>query len=81
MVKPTVPEVLPLVQALYQTERGACGCCLHAVLDDGNVLDDHVAYSMQRAEEAGHQDCRALAALLLRMSKTQRLKLSSLAGR
>lgn len=74
--KPTVPEVLPLAQALYRTARGACGCCLHAVLDDGNVNNDSVEWSAKRAREVGHADCLTLAELLLRMTRTQRLKIS-----
>jgi hypothetical protein len=72
--KPTVPDVLPLVRALYATEHGGCGGCLHLVLDDGNVADDNVRYCLGIATERGCAQCAELGALLLRMSKTQRLK-------
>ena len=72
-MKPTVPEVLPLVQTIYA--RHCAGCCLHIVLDDGNVDDDEVQFCLDRAVTAGHADCQRCAELLVRMSKTQRLKL------
>ena len=75
--KPTVPEVLPLVRELYASPEGAVGCCLHVVLDDGNVRDDDVQYCVDRATERAHPKCETLARLLLRMSKTQRQKLSA----
>lgn len=76
-MKPTVPEVLPLARALYRSARGACGCCLHAVLDDGNVADQFVEEAVQRAKEQGHADCLELAERLKLMSRTQRLKISA----
>jgi hypothetical protein len=69
-VKPTVPEVLPFVNELYK--RHAAGCCLHVVLDDGNVEDSSVEHCIENAE---HDDCIRLAHLLRLMSKTQRKKL------
>ncbi len=71
--KPTIPEVKPLVLALYR--RHMAGCCLHIVLDDGNVSDDNVRFCVQYAEQKEHVECVILASLLLRMSQTQRLKL------
>src|SRR6185369_16413008 len=71
--KPTVPEVLPLVQSIYSRHSG--GCCLHIVTDDGNVEDDHVAFCLKYAKEQGHPDCVTAAELLLRMTKTQRRKI------
>lgn len=73
--KPTVPEVRPLVEALYNTPEGGAGCCLHTVLDDDNVADSHVQFCLDYAIERGHTKCIELARLLLRMSKTQRSKL------
>jgi hypothetical protein len=74
-VKPTVPEVLPLVRELYAQPGGGAGCCLHIVLDDGNVHDDNVGFCIERADEVGHERCLKLARTLLLMSRTQRLKL------
>lgn len=77
-MKPTVPEVLPLVRAVYR--RHSAGCCLHVVLDDGNA-EQHFAESCLAGVDAEHEDCRQLAAALVLMSFTQRAKLSSLVGR
>lgn len=73
--KPTIPEVMPLVRELYATPQGTCGCCLHIVLDDGNIEDDHVRFCVDWAVKHDHPKCAELARVLLRMSKTQRKKL------
>lgn len=75
--KPTVPDVLPLVRAYYAKPENGVGGNLHIVLDDGNVEDSHVRFCLDRAHEAGDADGIALAGLLLRMSRTQRLKLAN----
>ena len=72
-VKPLVPEVAPFVRALYG--RCSVGCCLHVVLDDGNLEDDFVRSAVEWAIERGHADCEHLARLMLQMSRTQRRKL------
>ncbi len=74
--KPTVPEVAPLVSALYASEHGAVGGCLHIVLSDGNIGDGSVQFCVDLAIERGCQQCEHIGRLLLRMSKTQRIKLS-----
>ena len=69
MRKPTIPEVLPLVVALY--ERCGAGCCLHVIIDDGNdeqVFADHCARD-------ACDECKPLADLVVRMSDRQRRKL------
>lgn len=71
-MKPTVPDVLPLVRAVYA--RHCAGCCLHILTDDGNVCQDDADYCLQRAQETGHADCLAAAELLVQMSPTQRRK-------
>jgi hypothetical protein len=76
-VKPTVPDVLPLANAVYARPGGGAGCCLHIVLDDGNIQDDHVAFCLNKARERGHLECIACAEKLLLMSKTQRKKIAS----
>lgn len=63
----------PLVLALYR--RHAVGCCLHIVLDDGNVHDGHVNFCHGLALEKKHADCLELATLLQQMSRRQRRKL------
>jgi hypothetical protein len=74
-MRPTVPQVLPLVQELYT--RNAVGCCLHIVLDDYNISDSNVDFCYAEAVKAQHADCMALSLLLKQMSKTQRKKLCS----
>jgi hypothetical protein len=74
--KPTVPEVAPAVRALYA--RSGAGCCLHIVLDDGNVEDSSVDFCVRYAQEQGHLACEKLARTLRMMSRTQRLKLGHL---
>jgi hypothetical protein len=75
-IKPTVPEVLPLVRAHY--DHHSAGCCLHVVLDDGNVADAFMPGTEALARERGHKECAELAALLSQMSPTQRRKLVTL---
>lgn len=78
-MKPTIPDVLPLVQELYR--RSCVGCCLHIVLDDGNLEDSSVKFCLGYAIEQGHQECMYLATMLLAMSRTQRSKLYRHAGK
>ncbi len=81
MNRPTVPEVLPMARAyMYEPGHGAGGS-LHTVLGDCNVRDADVDFCARWAEEQGDADGVALARLLRRMSKTQRLKLTSLCER
>ncbi len=56
---------------------GGAGCCWHAVLDDGNLDTQHIELSIKYATEHGHAACIAIGPIVLRMSKTQRLKLRS----
>ena len=74
--RPTVPDVLPMVKALYATHDGACGCCLHIVLDDDDNPDRAlVEYCLQIARERDHPACIVLAETLLQMSEAQRAQL------
>lgn len=73
-MKPTVPEVLKLVQAYYAKPGNGVGGSLHIVLDDGNLHNDHILYCREYAREKKDEDGIILADLLLLMSKTQRKK-------
>ena len=73
--KPTVPEVMPWVVALYSLH--SAGCCLHIVLDDGNCDSDSVRWVIRHAK---HHECMQFAKALLRMSPTQRHKLYARTG-
>ena len=64
-----------LRQNIYDRPGGGVGCCLHIVLDDGNVDDSHVEWCHIKAIDNGHHDCVMLATYVLRMSKTQRTKM------
>lgn len=72
-MKLTVDRVLPHVLELYR--HHSAGCCLHIVLDDGNVQDHSVQFCAEKAKQVGHLQCFALANRLLKMTKTQRTKL------
>lgn len=76
-MKPTIPEVRDRFMAYY-AKHPAWGS-LHVVLDDCNLADGHVRGCIEWAEEDGDTEGRELAEILLRMSKTQRLRLSRLA--
>lgn len=70
--RPTVPDVVPLIRALYR--RHGAGCCWHVVTDDGNY--DCVSWCVARIEDEGcyeapATECLELAKLLPLMSGTQ----------
>lgn len=75
--KPTVPEVLPLVNEYYQKDGNGVGGCLHVVLDDGNIETCFVEGCIEWARENKDEDGEKLAELLLKMSYTQRRKIYS----
>lgn len=72
--RPTVPEVLPLVRAVYA--RHVVGCCLHILTDDFNVSDADATSCVERARSLQHEDCLHAAEALQRMTRTQRLKVA-----
>lgn len=73
MSRPTIPEVLDRFVA-YHADHGAWGS-LHIVLDDHNVDDHSVEFCIQWAQNHQDSEGELLGRILLRMSKTQRLKL------
>jgi hypothetical protein len=75
--RPTIPEVLDRFRA-YRWHEPAWGA-LHIVLDDGNVKNADVRFCIELARERGDEEGRALAEILLTMTRTQRLKLAGLA--
>lgn len=84
--KPTVPEIMPLVWAYYTLPDDeqrhiyySSGGSLHILLDDGNVENDHVSFCMDAAMAAKDEPGMIIAAMLQRMSRTQRLRVSKLA--
>jgi hypothetical protein len=73
---PTVPEVAPIVWDYGHLPGNGCGGSLHIVLDDENIEDEHVRFCIDYALANGDLAGARLGAVLLSMSKTQRLKLS-----
>lgn len=72
-MKPTVREVAPFVVALLRGHPA--GCCLHVVLDEGNLSNSAVHHCLSIAYGNAHPVCVGLCLLLGQMSKTQRAKL------
>jgi hypothetical protein len=48
------------------------GCCLHIVLDDGNLKDEDVRHCQHVAIDHRHPDCVMIAMFLYGLSPTQR---------
>lgn len=80
MYKPTITEVLPLLARFLAAPGNLTGGVLHIVLEDYNVNDKDVAFCRDEAMRAGDVFGRIIASLLLRMSRTQRLRLAGLFG-
>lgn len=74
--KPTLPEVIPVAVAYMKKPDNLCGGNLHIVLEDGNVHDDHIKFCRNQCILNEDKDGIELCDLLLRMSWTQRTKLS-----
>lgn len=80
-MKPTVPEVLPQINAYLAQPGNSVGGNLHIVLADGNVKDSHVQFCLDEAVADGDEEGARLARLLLKMSKTQRRVIYRRSGR
>jgi hypothetical protein len=74
--KPTLPEVRPLVAAYYQLPGNGVGGALHVVLEDANWQRSHVRSCMINAPDHD-QATLALGRVMLKMSNSQRRKLTS----
>jgi len=75
-VKPHIPEVIERFVAYYQAKGDGAWGSLHIVLEDGNVLDSNVAFCRDYAARQGDTEGRALAEILLRMTRSQRGRLT-----
>jgi hypothetical protein len=75
-VKPTIPEIFPLVVEYTDRPKNNNGGSLHIILADQNISDSHVRWCEEYARENMDNDGVYLAEKLLLMSKTQRLKIS-----
>lgn len=63
---------LLLLRKMKPELRERSGCCLHIVLDDGNLEDTHVEFCVGYAEEQGHRECVHLASLMLDLEEVDR---------
>ena len=73
-MKPTINEVIPLVNKYYSMPENGCGGSLHNVLDDGNISDRDILFCLDEAKKNSDKEGIELANLLLKMSKIQRRK-------
>ena len=83
IIKPTVPEVLPIVEAFYRLPGNGVGGVLHVVLDDCNTEDSSVRFCRDSAATDNppyfpgvDRPGLFLSDVLLAMSRTQRRKLA-----
>lgn len=67
--RPKVPDLVPLLEAVYARPSGAAGCCLHVLTDDGNW--GSAAFCLEWARKAGHPECIAAAEMAVHMSESQ----------
>lgn len=76
--KPTIPEVAERFRAYLRKPGNSGWGSLHVVLEDDNVEDSSVEFCIAHAEERGDSEGAELGRILLRMSKTQRLKMGNI---
>lgn len=73
-------DIPAAIKALYATEHGATGGCLHVVLDDSNTEAQHVALCAHRARDCEHSCFELALALLALGSDEQRDRALAAAG-
>ena len=73
--KITVPQLIEECKKYYAMPNNSMGGCLHIVLDDENIKDNHIKFSIDEAEREGDEAGVRLGKLLLQASMTQRRKL------
>ena len=77
----TIPEVVARFAAYYERPGNAAWGSLHIILEDDNVRDADCEHCIKYATEKGDTEGAELAAILLSMSRTQRLKLPAAVAR
>lgn len=77
-MKPTIPEVLPQLQAYVNLPENGVGGSLHLVIHDGNTRDSDVRFCIDWAIAQNDPEGERLGRILLQMSGTQRGKLANL---
>ncbi|HHC7101287.1 TPA: hypothetical protein ACN38J_003568 [Vibrio parahaemolyticus] len=73
MEKPIVRDVLVIARQYVSTNKTN----LHMVINNKNIKDEHINFCLEQARKCGDEQGVILAETLLKMSKTQRLKLVS----
>lgn len=76
IMKPTIPEVLPLINQYAREDGNSNGGSFHIVLEDGNVTDHNVEFCLKESCDRNEILGVLIGEKLLLMSKTQRLKIS-----
>jgi hypothetical protein len=76
--KPTITEIIPLLKEYYEIDGNGVGGDYHIVLDDDNVENSHVEYCLNEARKKKDKLGIKIGGMLMKMSKTQRRKLSGL---
>lgn len=74
-MKPTVPEVLPLLRDYLKKPRNNCGGSLHVIVDNGNDTPAAVAWCLDYVKRSGDQDAILILEKMVQMSRTQIKKL------
>jgi len=77
-MKPSIPEVAPLIKAWYAKPGNSCGGLFHVILDDSNKEQHWADEALELAKASGDSDAIKLAEKLAAMSPTQRLKLAKM---
>lgn len=67
--RPKVPDLVPLIAAVYASPNGGAGCCLHVVTDDGNW--DSAEFALGHARERNCKPCIAAAEMMVQMTESQ----------
>lgn len=75
-MKPTIPEVLPLVNKYVSTPGNELGGSLHIILEDCNVADRDARFCLEDAESNKDMEGIYIARKLMEMSRTQRTKIA-----
>ena len=73
--KITVAQLIEECKKYYAMPNNSMGGCLHIVLDDENIKDNHIKSCIDKAESEGDKEGVKLGKLLLQASMTQRRKL------
>lgn len=73
-LRPTVPEVRPIIEAWYRIPGNIVGGSLHVVLEDRNFDDRSIRWNLDRVLKNGDEAAAMICMVLLECSKTQRKK-------